>query len=162
MEGRTVQPEPERLVRFPNALQRKVGKIGPVTPALLGRAEAALDRLSEHFAGWLAEEVLHLAAVRAAVRIHGFNAETAASLNIRVHELKSLGATLGYPLVTQIAESLCRLIEDEETRLSAPLFLIDAHIDAIAAAIHDGVRTDAHPIGRALVTALHDEVEALG
>jgi hypothetical protein len=96
------------------------------------------------------------------VRVSGFNAETAAVLNIRVHELKSLGATYGFPLITQIADSLCRLIEDEDTRLSAPLKLIDAHIDAISAAVRDGVRSDDDPIGRALVDALDKRVRAIG
>jgi hypothetical protein len=155
-----VPPEPGRLVKFPSALQRKVGKVGPISPALVARAEAALARLSGNFGPWLAEEILHLAAVRARVRVSGFNAETAAVLNVRVHELKSLGETYGFPLVTQIAESLCRLIEDEETRLSAPLFLIDAHIDAMSAAVRDGVRSDDDPLGRALVTALGERVRA--
>ncbi len=154
--------EPGRLLKFPSALQRKVGRVGPIDPALVARAEAALERLSVHFSAWLAEEILHLAAVRARVRVSGFTAETAASLNIRIHELKSLGATYGFPLVTQIAESLCRLIEDEDTRLSAPLFLIDAHIDAISAAVRDDVRSDEDPLGRALVEALDERVRAVG
>ena len=154
--------EPGRLVKFPTALQRKVGRVGPVNPALVARAEAALDRLSVNFGPWLAEEILHLAAVRASVRVSGFNAETAAMLNIRVHELKSLGATYGFPLITQIADSLCRLIENEDTRLAAPLILIDAHIDAISAAVRDDVRSDADPIGRALVNALDERVRAFG
>lgn len=157
-----MRPEPGRLVKFPTALQRKVGRVGPVDPVLVARAEAALERLSVNFGPWLAEEILHLAAVRASVRVSGFNAETAASLNIRVHELKSLGATYGFPLVTQIADSLCRLIEDEGTRLAAPLFLIDAHIDAISAAVRDDVRSDADPMGRALVDALDERVRAIG
>jgi hypothetical protein len=157
-----LRSEPGRLVKFPTALQRKVGRVGPISPVLVARAEAALDRLSVNFGPWLAEEILHLAAVRASVRATGFNAETAANLNIRVHELKSLAATYGFPLITQIAESLCRLIEDEDTRLAAPLLLIDAHIDAISAAMRDDVRTDNDPIGRALVDALDERVRAIG
>lgn len=154
--------EAGRLFKFPSALQRKVGRVGPIDPALVARPEAALDRLSVNFGPWLAEEVLHLAAVRARVRISGFNAKTAATLNIQVHELKGLGATYGFPLITQIADSLCRLIEDEKTRLAAPLFLIDAHIDAIAAAVRDGLRSDDDPIGRALVSGLDERVREFG
>jgi hypothetical protein len=157
-----VTAQPGRLFKFPSALQRKVGRVGPVDPVLVARAEAAIERLSVNFGPWLAEEILHLAAVRARVRVSGFNAETAAVLNIRVHELKSLGATYGFPLITQIADSLCRLIEDEDTRLDAPMMLIDAHIDAISAAVRDGVRSDEDPLGRALVEALDERVRAIG
>lgn len=150
------------MFKFPSALQRKVGRVGPIDPALVARAEAALDRLMVNFGPWLAEKVLDLAAVRARVRISGFNAETAATLNIQVHELKGLRATYGFPLITQIADSLCRLIEDEKTRLAAPLFLIDAHIDAIAAAVRDGVCSDDDPKGRALVSGLDERVREFG
>lgn len=151
------QPSSNAVHPFPNALQRKVGgRMGPVDPALVARADAALDRLSHNFDAWLSEEVLYLAAVRAWIRVVGFNAQTAADLNLRTHELKGLAATYGFPLITQIAASLCRLIEDEDTRLSAPIRLIDAHIDAISAAARDGVRSDRDPIGRALIVALDD------
>jgi hypothetical protein len=69
---------------------------------------------------------------------------------------------LWLPLITQIADPLCRLIEDEKTRLAAPLFLVDAHIDAIAVAVRDRVRSDDDPIGRALVSALDERVREFG
>jgi len=150
-----------RLLRFPSALRRKVGPIGPLDPALIARAEAALNRLSNNFGPWLAEEVKRLAGTRAEVRSLGYDAGTAAALNVRAHEVKSLAATYGFPLVGQIAGSLCRLIENEDTRLAAPLYLIDAHIDAIIAAVRDGVRSDEDAVGRALLEALAQQVRAI-
>jgi hypothetical protein len=151
-----------RLLKFPSALKRKVGPIGPLDEELVSRAEAALSRLSNNFGPWLAEEVTRLAGARANIRSSGYNAETAAALNIRVHEIKSLAATYGFPLVTQIAESLCRLVENEDTRLDAPIYLLDAHIDAIKAAVRDGVRSDDDETGRALLAALDQQVRSFG
>jgi hypothetical protein len=121
---------------------------------MVARAEAALRKLSVHFADWLAEEIDLLEQARARVRRDGFNAETAEALNLRAHELKSLGATYGFAVVTDIAGSLCRLLDEPDTRTAAPLYLIDAHIDAIAAAVRDNIRTRLDPIGQALVGEL--------
>jgi hypothetical protein len=150
-----------RLLKFPSALRRKVGPIGELDPELVARAEAAMTRLSGNFASWMTEEVARLSGARAAIRAEGYTPQTAAALNVRAHEIKSLAATYGFPLAGQIAESLCRLIENEETRMDAPTYLIDAHVDAISAAVRDEVRGD-HAVGRALVEALDHQVRAVG
>ena len=41
------------------------------------------------------------------IRAEGLTPETAENLYFRAHDLKGLGATYGYPLVTRIAGSLC-------------------------------------------------------
>ena len=72
---------------------------------------------------------------------------------MRAHDLKGLGATYQYPIVTRIAGSLCKLI-DEKVRMQAPLFLVDGHIDAIRAVVRDKIQTDEHPVGKMLATEL--------
>jgi hypothetical protein len=62
--------------------------------------------------------------------------------------------------VTRIAGSLCKLIDDPAKRTEAPLFLVDAHIDAIKAAVKGGIQTDSHPTGSALVQELEQRVKA--
>jgi hypothetical protein len=142
------------VVGKPPALHHKIGRVGRVSPMMVARAEAALQKLSVHFAAWLAEEIELLDKARIRARKEGFNAETAEALNVRAHDMKSLGATYGFPVITDIAGSLCRLLEEPETRMTAPFYLIDAHIDAIAAAVRDNVRSRTDPIGRALVGEL--------
>lgn len=138
----------------PPALHHKIGRVGRVSPAMVARAEAALRKLSVHYADWLAEEIDLLEQARSRVRREGFTADAADELNVRAHEMKSLGATYGFPVVTDIAASLCRLLDEPEMRRSAPLYLIDAHIDAIIAAVRDNVRSRLDPIGQALVGEL--------
>jgi hypothetical protein len=84
------------------------------------------------------------------------------SLYLRAHDLKGLGATYGFPLITRIAGLLCRLIDDKSKRLEAPMGLIDAHIDAIKAAVRDGIKTDEHPVGSILVKELESRIQKLG
>jgi hypothetical protein len=138
------------------------GRFGAVDPDAIARAEAALKSLSGNFAEWLSDEVRKLDAARQRVRCEGASSEAMESLYLRAHDLKGLGATYEYPIVSRIAGSLCKLIDGPGKRAEAPVFLIDAHIDAIKAAVRDGIQTDSHPAGLALVTELESRVAAVG
>jgi hypothetical protein len=146
-----------------NTLKLKVGgRFGAIDPNAIAKAEAALKSLSGNFAQWLQDEVVKLENARARVRAEGMNAETMEQLYLRAHDLKGLGSTYEFPLITRIAASLCRLIDDKDKRLSAPITLIDAHIDAIKASVRDSIKTDEHPVGRALILELERKVAEAG
>ena len=81
---------------------------------------------------------------------------------VRAHDLKGLGATYEFPLITRIAASLCKLIDDKEKRMQASIQLIDAHIDAVKAAVRDNIKTDEHPVGKILITELERRVKETG
>jgi hypothetical protein len=154
------------MIPVPNALKAKVGggggRLGAIDPAAIAKAEAALKSLSGNFAQWLADEITKLDAARQQVRADGMTPETMESLYLRSHDLKGLGATYGFPIITRIAASLCRLIDDKEKRVSAPMGLVDAHIDAIKAAVRDDIKDDSHPIGKVLVQELEARVAETG
>jgi hypothetical protein len=151
---------PGQMIQVPNTLRLKVGgRLGAIDPAAIAKAEAALKSLSGNFAEWLADEVSKLEASRQRVKTEGLTPEAAENLYLRAHDLKGLGATYEYPLVTRIAGSLCKLIDEPTKRASAPMILVDAHIDAIKAAVKGGIQTDTHPLGRALVTELEQQVK---
>ena len=150
-----------QMIPPPNALKLKVGggRLGAIDPAAIAKAEAALKSLANNFSQWLADEITKLEAARQQVRSQGATIETMENLYLRAHDLKGLGTTYGYQLITRIAGSLCRLIDDKEKRASAPLDLVDAHIDAIKAAVRDDIKTDDHPVGRVLVEELERRVK---
>ncbi len=151
---------PGQMIQVPNTLRLKVGgRLGAIDPAAIAKAEAALKSLSGNFAEWLADEVGKLEAARQRVRAEGLTPEASENLYLRAHDLKGLGATYEYPLVTRIAGSLCKLIDDPAKRATAPMALVDAHIDAIRAAVKDHIQTDTHPVGAALVTELEKRVK---
>jgi len=150
-----------QMIPPPNALKLKVGggRLGAIDPAAIAKAEAALKSLANNFTQWLADEITKLEAARQQVRTQGVSIETMENLYLRAHDLKGLGTTYGYQLITRIAGSLCRLIDDKEKRALAPLDLVDAHIDAIKAAVRDDIKTDDHPVGRVLVEELERRVK---
>jgi len=151
-----------QYIQAPNTLRLKVGgRLGGIDPAAIAKAEAALKSLSGNFSEWLNDELVKLESARQRIRTEGLTAETAETLYLRAHDLKGLGATYEFPLVTRIAGSLCKLIDDPETRLDAPMFLVDAHIDGIKASVRGDIRTEDHPVGRKLVEELEDRVNKL-
>lgn len=153
-----------QVIRPPNPLRAKVGGgFGGIDASAIAKAEAALKAMSAQFGQWLNDEVSKLDQAQADIRSLGYSRETAEALYFRAHDLKGLGATYQYPLVTRIAGSLCRMLDDADKRMQAPLSVVDAHIDAIKAVVRDQIQTDDHPVGRALAETLEARVaEHLG
>lgn len=146
------------VIQVPNMLKLKVGGRGGIDMAAIAKAEAALKSLSGNFSQWLNDEIVKLEAARQEVRASGLNALTVEALYLRAHDLKGLGATYEFPLITRLAGSLCKLIDEPDSRLSAPMFLVDAHIDAIKACVRDDIKTDTHPVGKILAVELEGRV----
>ncbi|CAN5190871.1 hypothetical protein BH10PSE1_BH10PSE1_04520 [soil metagenome] len=150
-----------QVIRPPNTLRLKVGGgFGGIDANAIAKAEAALKAMSSQFGQWLQDEITKLDAAQAGIRARGLNAETAEELYFRAHDLKGLGATYQYPLVTRLAGSLCKLLDEPGKRAEAPLNLLDAHIDAIRAVVRDAIQTDDHPTGRVLAETLESKVAA--
>ena len=148
-----------QVIRPPNTLRMKVGGgFGGIDASAIAKAEAALQAMSAQFGQWLNDELVKLDAAHAAVRAQGMTGETGDNLYCRAHDLKGLGATYQYPLVTRLAGSLCKLLDDASKRAAAPMVLVDAHVDAIKAVVRDGIQTDDHPVGRALAETLEARV----
>lgn len=146
-----------QITKAPDSLRLKVGG-APMDSSVIARAEAALKSLSSQFAQWLQDEVDKLDAARAAIDKDGLTNVSMEALYLRAHDLKGLGTTYEYPLITRIAGSLCKLLDEPEKRAHASMFLTDAHIHAIKAAIRDNIRDASHPVGKVLVEEMEERV----
>jgi hypothetical protein len=146
------------VINIPNALKTRVGG-SALNADAVAKAEAALKALSSNFAEWLADEIARLEAARQTLRREGLTPQAVEGLYFRAHDLKGLGATYEYPLVGRIAGSLCRLLDDPNKRVAPSMLLIDAHIDAIRAAVRDQIRDADHPVGRVLAVELETKVQ---
>lgn len=150
---------PPQVIRPPNPLRAKIGGgFGGIDANAIAKAEEALRAMSAQFGQWLQDEIVKLDQAQADIRAKGYTPETAEGLYFRAHDLKGLGSTYQYPLVTRIAGSLCRIMDDGEKRMQAPVAILDAHIDAIRAVVRDEIQTDDHPTGRALAETLEARV----
>jgi chemotaxis protein histidine kinase CheA len=129
----------------PNKLKKAVQKVKPEAKVEfdpVARAEAALAELAEDFGQWMEQECIRLDTARKAVKASGFNQGTRDALFLAAHDIKGQAATFGFPLVTPVADSLCRLIEHTPDMKRIPLGLVDQHVDAIRAITHKNTRGD--------------------
>ena len=127
----------------------------------VARAEAALKSLSSQFSRWLQDEIDKLDSAREQVITEGLTGVGGEVLYTRAHDLKGLGATYEFPIVTRIAASLCKLIETPADRAAAPVALVVSHINAIKVMVKDGIKDESHPVGLAIALSLEHQVEAL-
>jgi hypothetical protein len=131
----------------------------------IARAQSAIESFRDEFPTWLRADIENIQALRLAADAGGWAAAEQEHLRTAAHDLKGLGSTYGFPIVTEIAASLCRLIETEAGRAltrKTPA-LACAHVDALRAVVRAQVSSDAHPVGRALLAELRQQVaNALG
>jgi chemotaxis protein histidine kinase CheA len=147
------------IIQVPNALRAKVGgKFGTLDKEAIAAAESALADLSDQFGDWLSEEIQNLEAVYNDIKTTGPTEENMKQLYNRCHDLKGQGSTYGYPLITRIAGSVCKLMDEPDMRLNAPKALIVAHLDAIRAIVRSQIKSETHPVGVALATELEQRV----
>lgn len=151
--------QPIEMITPPNMLRVKVGgRIGRIDEQAIQRAEAALDDMKEVFANWLENEVDKLEDAAVRVARDGINSEAGQDLFSRAHDLRGMGSTYNFPIVTRMAGSLSKLIETDEKRAIAPTKLALAHTHAIRAALRQGVKDDQNPVGKALAEELESQV----
>jgi chemotaxis protein histidine kinase CheA len=146
------------VITPPNKLQGAVGRaVDGDDP--VARAEAALAQLSSEFTDWMHDECEQLDGARRNVRQNGLTALPREALFRAAHDIKGQAATLGFPLVAEVAGSLCRLIEEAHDPRSIPLDLIDQHVDAVRAIIREHDRPHAEAIAAKLTRTLRQVSE---
>lgn len=158
----TAKQKPIEIINPPNMLKVKVGgKLPSADKMMIQRAENALNNLKCEFNDWLAEEVDKLEATMVEVRTHGLKGPLGEMMFTAAHDLRGLGTTYEFPIISRMAGSLSRLLDTEDNRARAPMSLIEAHVGAIRAAIAQNIRDESDPIGRQLAEELDTMVRAL-
>lgn len=122
----------------------------------VARAERALAELSGEFGDWMNDECERLDRARQAIVARGVTEVSKMTLFHAAHDIKGQSATLGFPAVASIADSLCRLIEYTPTANRIPLKLINQHVDAVRAVHREYARSDARELAAQLNHKLRD------
>ncbi|MFP4518434.1 MAG: Hpt domain-containing protein [Oceanicaulis sp.] len=158
----TQREKPIEIINPPNMLKVKVGgKLPAADQAMIQRAENALNNLKTEFGDWLGEEVTKLEEYLKAAKTQGMTSDMGEMLFTCAHDLRGLGSTYEFPIITRIAASLSKLIETPEQRGEVPLTLVEAHVGAIRAAVNQNIRDESDPIGAQLAEELESRVVAL-
>lgn len=144
------------VINPPHGLRRLVSPAADNDEDPVGRAEAALAQLSGEFGTWMFAECDRLEAARQNVVQLGLTETTHDELFRAAHDIKGEAATFGFPAVTGVADSLCRLLEHAPELASIPLALVDQHVDAIRAIAREYSRPDLPDVANVLTMRLRD------
>lgn len=144
------------VITPPHELRKVVSHAPDGSDDPVARAEAALVQLSSEFAGWMRSECDRLEAARQEVGRQGLTLAVHDELFRAAHDIRGEATTFGFPEVTGIAESLCRVLEHTPDLTRIPISVIDQHVDAVRAIIREYARDDLEDIADALTKRLRD------
>ena len=152
--------KPLEIITPPNVLKVKLGAAGgTIDLSILAKADRALTSLRREFAVWLEEQAKALAQARDQLWANNGDGKALADLLRWSVEIKGQGSTMSFPFVTRVASSLERLIQGcKQQKRSFPPALVDAHVDAICAAVRDSVTDPNDPVATALAAQLESHV----
>lgn len=146
------------VIRPENKLRKAVSDVplaaGEEDP--VARAERALAELSSEFGSWMDDECERLDKARQVIVARGVTENSKMALFHCAHDIKGQAATLGFPAVASIADSLCRLIEYAPIANRIPVKLVNQHVDAVRAIHREYSRSDAKELAAQLDQKLRD------
>jgi chemotaxis protein histidine kinase CheA len=144
------------VIVVPNRLKKAVRVVvaGAADSDPVAAAEKALEELSTQFESWMGDECEQLDRARQRVHAEGFTDAARQSLFRAAHDIKGHATTFGFPTAADVAESLCRLIEQAPDLSLVPLSFIDQCVDAVRAIIRERDRVEAHRTANALAQGL--------
>jgi len=123
-EGRTfpVETSFQKLARRPGGLPRSQA---------IEAAQAKIDETKPEFETWLDRELQDLVDLMSAVRDGSAKPHWVEELSSHCRQLRDIGTTMGYTLLTFIANNLCDILENPSRGLEGNLEMITCHIDAL-------------------------------
>jgi chemotaxis protein histidine kinase CheA len=142
------------VITPPHNLRKALKAAADAEEDPVARAEAAMAELSSEFGAWMHAECERLEAARQSVVRLGFTEKTHDELFRAAHDIKGEAATFGFPGLTGIADSLCRLLEHTPEPARVPLTLVDQHVYALRAIAREYGRADTAQMVRALTRRL--------
>ncbi|MBW7851255.1 MAG: Hpt domain-containing protein [Rhodospirillales bacterium] len=144
------------IIKPPSTLKGKVS-YGPdgVNPDVLDKAEALIAGMQGDYLEWVqddlkkAQEFFDRAVADAAGRMGHLK-----EVYHVAHDIKGQGGSFGYPLMTAIANQLCRYLEHLEEAATADLDLVKVHIDALRLVIGSRMQGDGGTAGANIMRGL--------
>jgi chemotaxis protein histidine kinase CheA len=145
----------------PNRLKKAVRRGGSNDRDPLTDAEIAFEQLSAQFESWMQDECAELELARRLTHTDGYSHTTRQKLFRAAHDIRGHGATFGYPLAADVADSLCRVLEEAPDPSRVPLVYIDQCVDAVRAIVRERNNAKAEEIALALSTELRTIADEL-
>lgn len=130
---------------------------------IFARADVALEGLGDEFIGWVNPETARLRDAVAQLRARP---ELWESLLDQAYwiafEIKGQGTILGYPLLSEIGDSLCNFVRGMRHPRPAEIDVIDAHVGALRAVVIEQMQGGGGEIGAQVLRGLKIAVQKAG
>jgi hypothetical protein len=121
----------------------------------LARAEEATTALRANYTEWARIDVDHTQALLdAATKAPAGRREQLDLLYAAMHNIKGQGSSFGYPLVTRLGQSLCRLVAPGRVVDDAGLKIAQAHLDALKLVLEQKIAGKGGEVGEKLAARL--------
>ncbi|HAO37939.1 MULTISPECIES: Hpt domain-containing protein [unclassified Hyphomonas] len=121
------------------------------------RAEAAVEDLSSRFDAWMQADLDRLKSAWGAAKTSGASHADYKLLETCAHNIRGVATSYGYPAVSRLCGSLCRLLSETEPGENSAL--INLHVEACMAAFGSIGRGDAaQSVANAVCDALEERV----
>lgn len=132
---------------------KKTVSMSSLAPDVEQQAAAVISELSEKYPAWAMADVLNLK--RLFNDAHSIAGDARAKLIkdelYRVsHDIKGQGSTFGYPLMTDVAASLCAYIKSHEAFEHNDMQIIKQHVDILGMILSEKLAGAGGPKGDAL------------
>ena len=112
--------------------QRMARRTGGVPRAqAVKNAEATIEENKPEFEAWLDQELQALAGLIGNARAGHAGPEWHDTACSRTRQLRDVGATMGFDLVTFVADNLCEILEGTHAGSEHDMELINCHVDCL-------------------------------
>lgn len=139
-------------------LADKTGRGGHFDPAVLHRAAANLSGMTDDYLDTLDRDVIKLEALLAALADESWQPEAAIhpinAMIALVHEMRGLGGTFGFPLISRFADRLHGILSEPGRIDAAKLEAIGLHVRTLRAIAAHRVRGDGGAVANQLLGEL--------
>lgn len=113
---------------------------GRPAPAQSSQARADIEELMADYRTWARADVARATQLFQAIKAERSSARDAfAEIFQAAHDIKGQGTSFGYPLVTRIADSLCRLARDAGEPSTRQIEVAGMHIKALDLVLAQGI-----------------------
>lgn len=153
----------DEMVVIPPQTHLKDRVLKPGNPTIACRkaiqaAENAIEELSVEFDGWMNSSVDELLEKLPRVHESGLKSEAGDELHTIMHDLKGQATTLGYPVVSEICDTLCNLLEKtpDISRISPKI--AELHVRSIQTIVQECTKHSDDPKANAISAGLRQMV----
>src|SRR5262245_55652551 len=118
----SVETRFQQMARRPGGIPREQA---------IQRAQSQIEALKPEFAGWLDRELHELSAVIRHLDLHPDDTSRLEDAYRKCCQLRDVGATMGYQLVSIVSSNLCEILDAFKGGTAYHKETVDCHIDAL-------------------------------